>query len=183
MKALGYILLVAALGWFLYVLGVDMLAFTKDEYSLFQAIGHSLLIGGIPLAVLATAGGGLVYASSKTETEGKSFEYEQQIVKMINKEPRLRLRDILKEIPLNIEQLRPLLISMGDRSLFKGYIDWKNNIIVTGDEAVVSPGECPVCNGMTAAETPKTAVCTLCDAHIYGDFSEDTPKEFGPFDY
>ncbi len=166
-RTVGFTLVVIACVWLFYVVASDILAVNAGAKGVAQAMGHALLVGVLPFLIVAGAAGALLAFWRKHEAGRKTFEYEQQVLLMVNKEGRLPLNAIREAIPLNRQQIRELLIGMGRKRLFTGYIDWKNQQVVSGEAAEVSPGECPVCGSLTSASDPHEAVCTRCEAYVF----------------
>lgn len=166
-KILGWMLEVIASVWLLYSLAVEALAVHAGDKGIAQAAGYALLVGLIPFLVLAAVGAMLLLVARKHEDERKTFEYEQQVLVMLTKEGRVSLSAIGEVVPLNTPQIRRLLIGMGEKRLFTGYINLKMGQVVSSEVTELSPGECPVCNSLTSAGEPHMAICTRCDARIF----------------
>ena len=166
-KILGWMLEVIASVWLLYSLAAEAVAVHAGEKGIGQAAGYALLVGLIPFLVVAAAGAILLVVARKSEDERKTFEYEQQVLVMLTKQGRVNLNAIGEAMPLNAQQIRRLLIEMGEKKLFTGYINWKLGQVVSSEVAELSPGECPVCNSLTSAGEPHMAICTRCDARIF----------------
>ena len=167
LKGIGYVLIVVGLVWLFFILSMDLLALRADEKSLSALVGHWLLVGLLPCLIAFGGGGVLIVTQQKKDREDTDFETEQQILLLLNKEDRLSFQAILGELKLNQAELRRILIGMGEKRLFTGYIDMKSKMVVSGDDLELSGGECPVCGSLTGSLHPKRAVCTRCETNIF----------------
>ena len=76
---------------------------------------------------------------------------------------------------LNLKTAR--LVGMGEKRLFTGYINWKEQVVVSGEDLELSIDECPVCSGMSASTDARTAICTRCDTHVFLESPVSQPEQ------
>lgn len=167
LKGLGYFLIILAAFWFLYVAAGSLLEVRKETTPLDEALIRIALAGLLPVLVASAAGSGLVILDRRQTGESKDFEYEKTVLHILHKEGQTHFDAILGQIPINRQELAELLVRMGEKRLFTGYINWKERQIVSSELVEVTHGECPICGSLTGSPDPHRANCTRCDAIIF----------------
>ncbi len=169
MKILGYLLMMAGALWLLGVLGMDLAAMRTAGGTWSAALIHSAWAGLLPGLAGMGIGGWLVAGRQIRENEELDFQREQQLLQRIHKEGTLRFDTLTLEMLLNREEIQRLLMALGDKNLVSGVIDWREKRFLSGEamEKKLVHGECPLCGSLTAAENPRKAVCTRCEATLF----------------
>ena len=166
-KNMGLSLICLALVWLLYILGMDLVEVQRGDHTLAQAIGHIALVGLLPCLIVSGIGGGLLVIDRRKETEDRTFDYQHQVLDLLNKEERMQFNDIYRRVPLNPQQLRTLLIKMGTEKLFTGYVNWDRKEVICSEDLEIDTDECPACHSLTSPIESHVSVCTRCETYIF----------------
>lgn len=169
MKALGYLLMIVGGLWLLGVLGMDLAAARAGGGTWATALIHTAWAGLLPALAGIGLGGWLAAGKQSREAEELAFQREQQLLQRIHKEGTVRFDTLALEMLLNREEIHRLLMALGDKNLVSGVIDWREKRFLSSEamEKKLTHGECPLCGSLTAAESPRKAVCTRCEAILF----------------
>jgi hypothetical protein len=154
----GLVLLLAAVWWNWRGLqgGKDLLIAARDL----------ALVGVVPAVALYILGKWLLRRSVEVQTEEEAFQRETDFMQYFLRRGRVRFSEVRDDFGFKDDEVRGFLIDLAGKRLFRGYIDWRNEEIVSIGEVEIAD-ECPSCQSTLNHIDSTIAVCDNCGLQAF----------------
>jgi len=165
-KRLAVLIWIAGLVWILVVLWINWQGWSGGTRDPLTAFWHIVLFAGIPGVVFYMAGRWVLRRSLTAQEEEESFHREAEFMQYFNRRGRATFGDIRDDFQLNEDGVRGFLIDLAGKRLLRGYVDWRNEEIVSIGEVEIED-ECPGCGSPLNYLDPTVAVCDSCGLQVF----------------
>lgn len=155
----GLVFLLAALWW-------NWRGWRAGGKDILIAARDLALFGVVPAVVLYILGKWLLRRSVEAQTEEEQFQRETDFMQYFLRRGRVRFGDIRDDLGFKDDEVRGFLVDLAGKRLFRGYIDWRNEEIVSIGEVEIAD-ECPSCGSTLNHIDSTIAVCDNCGLQAF----------------
>jgi hypothetical protein len=165
-KTVAVILWLVGLVWFLVVVGLNWHAWSSATKQVLPAVRDSALVGLLPGVVLYVIGRQVLKRSFVAQEEEEEFKRDADFMQYFHRKGRVTFEEIQQEFGMQGDEIKGYLINLGGRRLFRGYIDWRNEEIVSIGEVEIGD-ECPGCSSPLNYIDLKVGICDHCGLQVF----------------
>jgi hypothetical protein len=124
------------------------------------------LFGLLPAIVFYFVGRLILRRSLAAQEEDEEFRRDADFLQYFHRKGRATFEEIQQEFGLQVEEIRGYLIHLGGKRLFRGYVDWRNEEVVSIGEVEISE-ECPACSSRLNYLDPQVGICDDCGLQVF----------------
>lgn len=165
-KTIAVLFWLGGVVWFLIVLIVEWRAWRSGSESPLGALGSVALLGILPAIVLYFIGSIILRRSATAQEEEEEFRREADFLQYFHRKGRASFQEIQQEFGMRIEDIRGFVIDIAGKRLFRGYIDWKNEELVSIGEVDIG-SECPGCSARLSYLDARVGICEDCGLQVF----------------
>lgn len=164
-KILAVLLWLAAVVCLLIVLVMNWLAWSTEKKPPLLVLRDVGIFGIVPAAVLYFVGRRILKRSLAVQEEEERFQRDADFMQYFHRKGRSTFEEIQQEFGLHTDEIRGYLIDLTGKRLFRGYIDWRNEEVVSIGEVEVGE-ECPSCSSRLNYLDAQVGVCDNCGLQV-----------------
>jgi len=165
-KTVAVLCWIAGLLLFLVVLWLNWRGWRTGVKGIVPALRDVGLVGVLPAVALFFLGKWLLRRSVEAEVEEEQFQRETDFMQYFLRKGRVTFREMREDFRFKDDEVRGFLIDLAGKRLFRGYIDWRNEEIVSIGEVEISD-DCPGCESPLNHIDATIAVCDNCGLQAF----------------
>jgi len=153
-------------GLFVAVVVANWLAWRSGSKPLAVALRDVAVFGVVPAIALFIIGRIVLVRSLLAQEEEEEFRRDADFLQYFHRKGRATFEEIQQEFGMRAEEIRGYVIQLAGRRLFRGYIDWRNEEIVSIGEVDIAE-ECPGCSSRLNYMDPRIGICDDCGLQVF----------------
>lgn len=164
-KTVAVLCWVVAIALFLLILWLNWRAWDRGK-ELLSVFRDLVIFGTIPALALFFLGKFLLRRSLVAQEVEEEFQREADFMQYFLRKGRATFGEIRDDFHFKDDDVRGFLIELAGKRLFRGYIDWRNEEIVSIGEVEIRD-DCPGCGSPLNHMDTTVAVCDNCGLQAF----------------